>query len=1360
MRTWRATRVYIEPASLVALLLAGACAEPPPPVADQASAQDVAALDGAAAGTDLDGDAGGGADLAEGDGADGSALDSGHGDDADAAEGGSADDADEADDGEDDSDGGEADGGAADGKGDANLGDSVDDGAEGDQAEVAADDLAADSSADAAQGPEAGDTALDSATPDTGPIDAGPQPCAPALALVPTETTVLPFDLVQLQGKGGTGAYQFTLSAAPSGGIIHAKVGTYLGGEKAGAIDIITLHDSGCVGSATAVVHVVEPMALAPLVVELAPGEKLTPQVTGGSGSFSFALLQKPSGGAVVAATGAYTAGAQEGDDVLQVLDSKTKEANSLKLKVRKGAVLQADPAALLLPVGAGATVTPIGGSGVATVKATGGVVTVVGALVVQAKAVGVVALSLFDSFLGKTAGISVRVALPFDGGGGPVGDGGQAAAATTADLDGDGKLEGALGLPEADVGGFNAGSVALYRGTGAGLTAAPFAALHGTSRDERFGWAVAVADVDGDKDLDLIVGAPGADVGSTNSGAVTIWGLNAKGMPKASPKLMLTGATANDQTGFGIAVCDFNADGFVDLAAGTPYLEDKTAANVANDQGGVYVWLGSKTGLTEAPTFARYAEVPDGKGGWKGETNARLGWSVAAGDFNGDGACDLAAGSLYHSPQTTNDGLVVVWAGAKAGGGSQGGLALHPSRLISGAKAGEDGSQLGRSIAACDLDADGKAELIVGQLAFRKGSSAGANTGATRRYDLDTLKGFATGLESFEIASWSAIGVNSGDYHGHRVACGEATGDSIDDVLTQVGTGEVKGGALNVGTLEVYAGVKAGPLAATPTRVVAGKAGGDYLGLSVAPLSDADGDAVPELLVYASQDDTLGFGYGQPYEAQSKGPALLALEQPAVGSGARFGSALAFLPDANGDGYPELLVGAPYATTEIAAKAIGSRAGYALVAPGTANGADFAKAVTLGGYLGHNGYDQVGWAVADGGDFDGDGVHDALVLARGRDRAASYGAGYVKGAACGGAANDVGGVLVHRGQKGALPLSTPSLLALGPQAGQAPDAVIGGLDFDGDGKSDVVVGNSVWDAKDRNNAGGIGVYLGRALDPTAMTVLCKPDLQVIAAQAGDALGRSLAALPDLDGDGCAELAAGASGADNGLSNQGAVHIFFGAGPKCKSQSLRQAVLAPGLAGASLGIAIASGGDVDGDGKMDLVVGGHTASSGGKTVGAVWLVRGSWLAQLQPTSVVDGEPPGLVVGMADAKEALILGAAGIWQSGQYGFAVAMLPGYEPNGRAALLVGVPTGGVGGTPLAGGAEILRYTAAAGLVPLPALAVVGDSARPGAQSGYAVAGAASKSGPLLAVGSLYGTPAGSVCIDQGAVLVAPAK
>ncbi len=1374
----------LGPLCALALALASACTEASTPTQAAAAdsfGQDSAPQDGAANGSDLDG---GGSDAVELDAAadvDGGALDTGDagtpdevlvgGSDAagDAAVGADGVDAHRTEDG----------GGPADAVNDTAL-DAVDDSGEpsdaaGNDAADGAGDVQGDGAAqdaavvDGIDGDATSEVADDTAqtadgidaTLDTAPVDAGPQPCAPALAMAPTETTVLPFDLVQMQAKGGTGAYQFSLSAAPSGGIIHGKVGTYLAGEKAGVSDTIVLQDSGCVGTAKAIVHVVEPMAISPLAAELAPGDKLTPQVAGGSGSFAFSLLQQQSGGKVIASTGAYTAGTKDGDDVLQVLDNKTKETGKITFKVRKGSVLKADPAALLLPVGATATIAPLGGSGLAKLQATGSVVALVGALGVKAKAVGVVALTLADAFLGtKKASVPTRVALPFDGGGGPVGDGGQAASAAAADFDSDGKRDGVLGLPESDFGGYNAGSVALYRGTNAGLLPAPYATLHGTSRDERFGWAVAIADLDGDKGLELIVGAPGADIGSANSGAVTIWGLSAKGLPKLSPKQTLGGSTAGDQAGFSIAVCDFNADGLPDIAAGSPYMEDKTATAVAGDQGGVYVWLGSKTGLTDAPTFARYAEVPDGKGGWTGAANARLGWSVAAGDFDGDGACDLAAGSLYHSPQTTNDGLVVVWAGTKAGSGSMGGLAVHPSRLISGAKAGEDGSQFGRSIAACDLDEDGKAELVVGQLAFRKGNNATVNSGATRRYDLDKLTGSASALESFEIATWSAVGAAASDLHGYRVACGEATGDNIDDVLTHVGSGEVKGGVANVGTVEVYAGVKAGPLAGTPTRVLAGKVGGDFFGLAVVPLSDADGDAVPELLVFASQDDTAGFGYGRPYTALSKDAALVALDQPGVGSGARFGSALGWMPDANGDGFPELLVGAPYATPEIAGKQVGIRAGNVLVAPGTAIGADFGKAVTLGGHLAHGFGDQLGWAVSAGGDFDGDGAHDVVVLARARDRAASYGAGYVKGAACGAAAVDVGAVLVHRGQKGALPMAAPALLALGPQASQIPDAVIGGLDVDGDGMSDFVVGSSIWDAKDRNNAGGVGIYLGRALDSAAVTVLCKPDLQVISAQAGDALGRSLVALSDLDGDGCAEFAAGATGADHGLTNQGAVHVFYGAGAKCKSQTLREVVLTPGLGGASAGISVASGGDVDGDGKLDLLIGGHAASIGGKTVGAIWLVRGSWLAQQVPAAVVDGEAPGEVVGMADAKEALILGAAGIWQSGQYGFSVAMLPGYEADGRAAMLVGAPNGGVGGTALAGGAEILRYSPTVGVLPLPALAVVGDSVRPGAQSGYAVAGTAGKTGPLLAVGSLYGTPAGSVCIDQGDVLVTLAK
>ena len=120
---------------------------------------------------------------------------------------------------------------------------------------------------------------------------------------------------------------------------------------------------------------------------------------------------------------------------------------------------------------------------------------------------------------------------------------------------------------------------------------------------------------------------------------------------------------------GHGLAVCDFNGDGFVDIAAGAIAGEDRDAAPVQSNQGAVFVMLNGETGWKSDPDFAVFGQLPNEEGVYEGVRDLRYGAVIDAGDVNGDGLCDLVVATEFARDNGKNDqGLVAVHAGRPPG--------------------------------------------------------------------------------------------------------------------------------------------------------------------------------------------------------------------------------------------------------------------------------------------------------------------------------------------------------------------------------------------------------------------------------------------------------------------------------------------------------------------------------------------------------------------------------------------------------------------------------------------------------------------------------------------------------------------
>ncbi|MCB9833535.1 MAG: FG-GAP repeat protein [Planctomycetes bacterium] len=376
------------------------------------------------------------------------------------------------------------------------------------------------------------------------------------------------------------------------------------------------------------------------------------------------------------------------------------------------------------------------------------------------------------------------------------------------------------------------------------------------------------------------------------------------------------------------------------------------------------------------------------------------------------------------------------------------------------------------------------------------------------------------------------------------------------------------------------------------------GDTGGEQFGWSVQGAGDVNGDGHDDLIAGAPNDGETGNGRGSVRVISGADGSDLYLWRGDDDFEA-FGFSVAGLGDVNGDGFDDVVVGSPFDF-------------FAGVMVGSADVYSGSDGSLLHAFHGVAQNDQFGYTVAGAGDVDGDGFDDVLV-----------------GAYLGnGGGQDSGRVQVFSGATGAVLHSIDGLVA----NEWFGFAVAGAGDVDGDGHADFMA-SALHASANGNLSGTVRVYSGFGGGLIHAIHGDDPD---------DQLGRSLAGAGDLDGDGFDDILIGSITDDTVANNAGLVQVRSGF-----DASLLYAFhgAAPGD---QMGMSVSGGGDIDGDGWPDLVLGVHGYNLNGPNTGRVEIRSGHDGSLIQT----------------------LVGDVGSW----FGFSVAIAGDVDADGFADLVVG--------------------------------------------------------------------------------------
>jgi predicted transcriptional regulator len=477
-------------------------------------------------------------------------------------------------------------------------------------------------------------------------------------------------------------------------------------------------------------------------------------------------------------------------------------------------------------------------------------------------------------------------------------------------------------------------------------------------------------------------------------------------------------------------------------------------------------------------------------------------------------------------------------------------------------------------------------------------------NSAKAMRFTMDTDLGFSDA---------SYIGENAGDLAGYGwetpgvAIAGDVNGDGFDDFI--IGAELNADAGDGAGKAYLIFGKSSGwsmdQNLGTADATFLGENAGDAAGFCVAGAGDVNGDNYDDILISSIMNGENGFRTGQVYLVFGK-PGVWSKNLNLSMADASFrgegfsdyaGRRLAGGGDVNDDGFDDFLIGAS------SNDEFGSSAGQVYLILGKDSGwaMDTNLSDSDASFYGEFTGDSLGRGLACDGDVNGDGFDDILIGAQLNDESGT----------------DAGQTYIIFGRKNGWVMDSNLSMANASFLGESSEDYSGlGVSFAGDvnndGFDDILI-SAVYNDEAYDKAGQVYLIFGRATGWSRDISLLQSNASFHGENADDQLGgeANIACAGDVNVDGFDDLIISSISDENG-KDKGQAYLILGRDTNWSMDTdiggVDASFIGENVNDGARGVAVAGGGDINGDGFMDIIIGLAGNDEGGTDAGQIYMI--------------------------------------------------------------------------------------------------------------------------------------------------------